>query len=134
VSKILITGGAGFIGLNLKRALPQLNFEIFTIGRNKNEDFIFDLKDSKLKDKIKEILPDIVIHLASGTNIAKADQNKEKEFKDTVQGTKNVMEILLDLKPKPRKVIYLSSQAVYGLPKSLPVSESTQPSPNTILV
>lgn len=132
MNKILITGGAGFIGLNLKRALSQCGFEIFTVGRSKNEDFIFSLTDSKLKSKIKEILPDIVIHLASGTNITRADQDKDKEFKDTVEGTKSVIEILLDLKPKPRKFIYLSSQAVYGLPKSLPVSESIQPSPTTI--
>lgn len=132
MNKILITGGAGFIGLNLKRALSQFGFEIFTVGRSENEDFIFNLTDSKLKSKIKGILPDIVIHLASGTNIARADQDKDKEFKDTVEGTKGVIEILLDLKPKPRKFIYLSSQAVYGSPKSLPVSESIQPSPKTI--
>lgn len=132
MNKILITGGAGFIGLNLKRALSKFGFEIFTVGRNEDEDFVFDLRDSKLKSKIKAILPEVVIHLASGTNIARADQDKEKEFNDTVEGTKSVIGMLLDLKPKPRKVIYLSSQAVYGLPKCLPVSESTKPFPNTV--
>ena len=120
--RVLITGGSGFIGSHLKRYLDD--FEIITIGRSKNEDSEIDLSDSKLEDIVKDFSPDIVCHFASGSNILRAEENKEKEYKDTVLSTKALIQALN--KFKNITVIYLSSQAVYGLPENLPVFE-TQP-------
>ena len=120
--KILITGGSGFIGSHLKKYLDD--FEIITVGRSKNEDYKIDLSDSKLEDIVKDLSPDIVCHFASGSNILRAEENKEQEYKDTVLSTKTLIQALS--KFKNITVIYLSSQAIYGLPENLPVVE-TQP-------
>ena len=133
--KILITGGSGFIGSSVKKYLNELGFEVLTIGRGKKEDFQFDLisglsGEKPLKKIIKDFSPDIVCHFASGSNIVNANKNKEKEFNDTVLSTKYLIEVLKELKLE--KFIYLSSQAVYGLPKTLPVSELHPTNPTTV--
>jgi len=119
--KILITGGSGFISSHLKKSLEKFDFEIITVGRSKNEDYKIDLSDSKLTGLIKDYSPDIVCHFASGSNVLLAEKEKEKEYKDSVLSTKNLINSLQELKKVT--VIYLSSQAVYGMPQELPVAE-----------
>ena len=118
--RILITGGSGFIGSNLKKCLNDS--EIITIGRSKNENYKIDLSDPELEDIVKAFSPDIVCHFASGSNILRAEEDKEKEYKDTVLSTQYLIKALNKLKNVT--VIYLSSQAVYGFLESLPVSET----------
>ncbi len=126
--KVLITGGSGFIGSHLKEHLENSDFEIKSIGRNKNEDFKIDLVDSSLTALIKKLSPEIIGHFASGSNIVLAEKEKEKEYQDTVLATKN----LINSSSKDTTLIYLSSQAVYGLPESLPVSETHSTNPISI--
>lgn len=128
--KVLITGGSGFIGSHLKRYLDNFDFEITTIGRNKNEDYKIDLSNPELADLLKNISPDIVCHFASGSNILRAEESKEKEYKDTVLSTKSLVTTLE--KGKAVTLIYLSSQAIYGLPENLPVAETHSKNPISV--
>ena len=130
--KVLITGGSGFIGSKVKKELFSLGYDVVTIGRNKNEDHIIDLLDNSIKDLILEISPNIVCHLASGTNISRAEENKDKEYKDVVSASQSLISALSNLRIKPEKIIYLSSQAIYGEVETLPVSENYKLSPTTI--
>ena len=126
--RILITGGSGFIGSHLRKHLDD--FEIVTIGRNRGEDYKINLSDSKLEDIIKNCSPEIVCHFASGSNILRAEEDKEKEYKDTVLTTKSLIKALEKL--KNITVVYLSSQAVYGFPENLPVAESHATKPISV--
>ncbi len=129
--RILITGGTGFIGSILREKIKSvLDCEILSIGRGQHEDVRIDLNNN-LEKLFKDFLPDIVFHLASGSNIAIAEENKEKELNDVVHGTENLIKELAKLSAKSQKIIYLSSQAVYGIPKSLPVAESHSVNPIT---
>ena len=129
---ILITGGSGFIGSNVKKKLSELDFKVLTVGRNKNEDFTLDLTEENLKNIVQDFLPEVICHFASGSNIARAAENIDKEYKDTVSSTESLVKTLTKLKSKPVKIIYLSSQAVYGLPNELPVSENHSTKPITV--
>ena len=130
--KILITGGTGFIGSNVKNNLSNYDFSILTVGRSEKEDFKIDLCDPKFKNIVEEFLPDVICHFASGSSIMRANENKEKEFNDSVLSTEALIKNLSYLKSKPEKIIYLSSQAVYGFPEYLPVPESHPTHPSTI--
>lgn len=129
--KILITGGAGFIGSNLKERLKKSDYEILTIGRSNNEDVRLYLSSPGLKSVISKFKPDLVFHLASGSNIVRAEKDKEKEFDDTVTSTNNLIESLSVLS-RDSKLVYLSSQTVYGVPNYLPVDELHPTNPLTI--
>lgn len=126
--RILITGGTGFVGTHLKNSLND--FEVITVGRSKNETFSIDLSAPELGDIVSDFSPDIVFHLASGSNILRAEENKEKEYLDTVLSTQSLIKSLNKLKQV--MVIYLSSQAVYGLPENLPISESHSTKPVSV--
>ena len=127
--KVLITGGAGFIGKFVKRKLKECGFSVLSIGRKVEEDVSINLSDPKLSQVISDFSPSIVCHFASGSNIARAEENKEKEFKDTVASALALISALSKI--KDLKFLYLSSQAVYGFPEKLPVNEKSPPSPVT---
>ena len=127
--KVLITGGAGFIGKFVKQKLKECGFNVLSIGRKKEEDVCIELNDPKLSQLISEFSPSIVCHFASGSNIARAEENKEKEFKNTVTSAGILVSALN--KMKNINFLYLSSQAVYGFAEKLPVSEKCLPFPVT---
>jgi UDP-glucose 4-epimerase len=136
-NRLLITGGSGFIGLNLKKLLDDSDFDICSIGRAPNEDYRIQLgsnieNEALFIEFLNNFKPQIICHLASGSNITRANENKEKEFLDTVASTKSLIGILNKLNTKPDKIIYLSSQAVYGIPQSLPVTEEHIAKPVTV--
>lgn len=128
--RVLITGGAGFIGSNLKERLNEFDYEILTVGRSEREDVRLYLNDPKLKKIVSKFKPNIICHLASGSNIIRADKDREREFNDAVISTNNLIESLtaLDISPK---IIYLSSQTVYGVHQYLPLKESHSTNPLT---
>jgi len=130
-NKALITGSTGFIGSHVKSALELSGYKVFGLGRGSKEDFILDLSSKDLNNTIEEISPSLVFHFASGSNIARANEEKEKEYFDTVTSTENLLNSLKNLPNKP-KIIYLSSQAVYGIPKSLPITEDHKTAPKSI--
>ena len=129
--KVLITGSTGFIGSALRKKLSGLDYEVMGIGREKKEDLKIDLSDPSLTDFVKKISPEIIFHLASGSNIARAEENKDKEYRDTVISTQTLINLLKLNDLSKTFFIYLSSQAVYGPQKIVPVNENQTPNPIT---
>ncbi len=134
--KILITGGAGFLGLHLAKYAEKYNqrkknnqqFEIYlldiaTFERNeypKDSQFInLDIRNKKLIEKLfgKEKF-DYVIHAAAALPLWK----KEDIFLTNVKGTKNILQASLENNTK--RVIFISSTAVYGVTKKHPIEEN----------
>ena len=138
--KILITGGAGFIGRHLVHSLVEKNHHV-TIYENfsnssknnikdllqKNVSLIHgDLTDFPLlQNSLKNF--DFVIHLAAKIDILESISNPEISNKVNVEGTINLLKACV--KNNIENIIAASSAAVYGNSKILPVNEDSIPNP-----
>lgn len=128
--KILITGGAGFIGSNIALNLFNKGYEI-TVLDNLSEQIHGKNAaiPEKLKDKVKFIKGDViiksdwlkaiegqdaVIHLAAETGTGQSMYEIERYSRINILGTSILLDILTNEKHKIKKVIVASSRAVYG--------------------
>ena len=134
--KILITGGAGFIGKHLIKSLLKNEntvtiFDNFSNSDKKSElSLIKGVKIiegdiTKLND-ISNAVKDqqIVIHLAAKISVEESIKNPSETFRINVDGTKNVL--IACKKNNVKKIIVASSAAVYG--ESIPNVKSTEKS------
>ncbi len=130
--KIIITGGAGFIGTSLARLLVK-NHQVTIFDQRKphidNINFLYgDIKNSQeVIESIKNC--DVVIHLAATLGVINTEENPVLTLDTNMGGTKNVLEAcrINDIK----KIIFSSSSEVYGEPLKVPMEESDMPIPMT---
>ncbi len=134
--KILITGGAGFIGSNLADRLVELGHKVSIIdnlsaGNLKNLTKIkkkikfYKLDISKYSVKLKKAFTGIecVYHFAGLADIVPSIKNPDKYFNSNVTGTLNVLKSID--KKSIKKLIYSASASCYGLPKKFPIKENS---------
>ena len=127
--KILITGGAGFIGHHLVARLLDLKHQVFVIDNlsqgsksqliNKTRFYQFDVQNPKLKNLITKIKPDIVYHLAADSRVT---SSRQKTLTNNVIATYNLLNCLKNINLK--HFIFVSSAAVYGQASSFPIPET----------
>ncbi len=124
--KILITGGSGFLGVYLARFLLKKKHEITLFDKasldasdliGKVKFIKGDIRDFKAIEKAVTG-QDFVIHAAAALPI---QVSKELIYSVNVEGTKNVLKI--SLKYHIKRVIYISTTAVYDINQKHPVSE-----------
>ena len=141
--KILITGGAGFIGSSLADRLLENDSEILcldnfnnfynplikenNIGHNLgNKNFTLirgNILDKRFLEGIfSDNNIDIVIHLAAMAGVRPSIDNPLLYEKVNIEGTINLLECMK--KYKVRKMLFASSSSVYGGNKKVPFSES----------
>ncbi len=132
--KVLVTGGAGFIGSHLVDNLLNLNYDVSVIdnlstGHLKNIEhfkdkinFInADLSINKFwPQELKEI--EIVFHLAALADIVPSIENPNEYFNSNVIGTLNLVEACK--KYGVKKLIYSASSSCYGLADQIPTPEN----------
>jgi UDP-glucose 4-epimerase len=122
MKKILITGGAGYIGSHITELLIKKKYEVFIIdnlstGFKKliNKKAIFFKIDLKEKAKIRSLILkysiDSVIHLAALLDVNESQKKPIKYFQNNVIGTKNLLKASLNSKVK--NFIFSSTAAVY---------------------
>lgn len=124
--KVLITGGAGFLGLHLTRYYKKQGHQLTLVDiapyfaheyQGMGKLLKIDARDRAGLDRaIKG--QDIVIHAAAALPLWK----KADIFSTNVQGTENVLRS--SLKHQVKRVVYISSTAVYGVPKKHPIEET----------
>ncbi|MFS0661268.1 GDP-mannose 4,6-dehydratase [Niallia alba] len=140
--KILVTGGAGFIGSHLCDALLENGNEVVNLDnfdsfysrsikeRNvksslKNPSYNLEEGDIRdiafLKEIFKKYQFDLVIHLAALAGVRPSIQNPILYEEVNVKGTMNIMEMCKEFKVS--KLICASSSSVYGNNKVIPFSE-----------
>lgn len=121
--KALITGASGFLGSIISNSLRNLNYQIKTLGRSKENDFSIDLAEENFKLDINEVF-DIVIHVAGKAHFVPKTQNERQAFYNTnFEGTKRLCNLLVSSKTAPKSFIFISSVSVYGVDEGELISE-----------
>jgi len=123
--RYLITGGAGFLGINLIRFLLNKGCEITSLDvaefdyddvKDKIRIVKGDIRDRKTVDQAMEKV-DIVVHTAAALPLYK----KEDIFSTDIDGTRNIVDSAFT--NGVERVIHISSTAVYGIPDHHPLVE-----------
>jgi dTDP-L-rhamnose 4-epimerase len=128
MKKILVTGGAGFIGSHLVDELVKRNYEVIVIDSidkqvhtdgipeyiNLKARYIFeDIRKKKtLEEIVKEV--DYIFHFAAKVGVGQS-QYQIREYVDVnITGTANLLDILVNKKNNVKKLIVASSMSIYG--------------------
>ncbi len=159
--RVLVTGGAGFIGthtvkslinaghspivldnlLGIKQEVISDNLEIplikSNVGNKKNLLETISGTHKDLKNTVHENrFIQAVIHFAALTNVRDSFKNPINYFRNNVQESLNLLEILCDkelnFKRKtsiPIPIVFSSSCSTYGIPKKLPIDENSPQNP-----
>jgi len=130
MKKIIVTGGAGFIGSNLVNFLLKKNYYVINIDKlsyssnpyniknfKKNKNYVFFKTDINNKKKIIKILnkykPEGIFNLAAETHVDRSINDPKSFINSNILGTYNLLESILKYKKKI-KIIHISTDEVYG--------------------
>jgi UDP-glucose 4-epimerase len=130
--KILVTGGAGFIGSHLVDALIQQGHRVVVVdnlstGRLENINpaamfYKVDICSPELERIFEEERPELVNHQAAQTVIQKSMEDPAFDAQQNILGGLNL--ILQCVRFGVKKIVYASSAGIYGEPKYRPLDES----------
>jgi UDP-glucuronate 4-epimerase len=141
-NRLLVTGGAGFIGSHISEALLRRGLQLTVVDNlddfyspaakranleevRKAGSFCFrelDLCDfSGIKEAIASSRPDTVIHLAARAGVRPSIENPQLYERVNVAGTVNLLELARELGVK--RFIFGSSSSVYGVTNRIPFAE-----------
>jgi len=133
MTRVLLTGGAGYIGSHVLKLLGEKRFEILTYddlstgyrwgvlcGQLVEADL---LDEKKLQEVFETFRPEAVIHFAAKVVVPESVSDPLKYYLNNVQGSMNLLKLCVKFKVKG--FIFSSSAAVYGIPEKLPVTEDS---------
>lgn len=137
--RLLITGGAGFIGSHMAENFSNKGWEVvvldnFLTGKRENLSHISgnlkivegDIRDATIVNEVMQGC-DAVIHLAALASVPASFKNPVETYEVNFMGTQNVLEAALQHKVK--RVTFASSSAVYGDTETFPITEENPDNP-----
>lgn len=124
MARVLLTGGAGFLGINLARYLLAKDHDIVSLDiedfaypeRDQINEITGDIRDRALVDRAMDGV-DFVVHCAAALPL----YSTEEIYSTDVDGTRNVIDAAR--KSGVQRFIHISSTAVYGIPEHHPLGE-----------
>ena len=137
--KVLVVGGAGYIGSHVCKLLHKKGYKVYVydnLERGHRSAVKWgpllegDLRDSEsINSAMTSETFDAVMHFAAYAYVGESVEYPDKYFQNNVCGTLNLLHAMKQAGVK--KLIFSSTCAVYGSPKSMPVSEETPIAPDS---
>ena len=135
--RILVTGGAGYIGSHVVKALGEGGYEILVFDNlSTGNDWAVlhgilvkgDLSDKPLLNEvIEDFTPDAVMHFAASIQVEESVREPLKYYRNNTVNTLNLLEVMKENGVKD--FIFSSTAAVYGIPAKIPVDEGAPLNP-----
>ena len=123
--KVLVTGGAGFIGSHLVRRLLAVKHDVTVLdnvstgtwehlpkGKATCTCWEMDIRDKAAREKIEQAKFDVIVHLAAQTMVDVSVKDPEFDASENVMGTVNILEAARHSGVK--RIIFASTAASYG--------------------
>lgn len=131
MTKVLVIGGAGYIGSHVVKELLENGFEavVFDNMSTGQEENLFpeagfikgDILDRPALDKALAQNIDAVVHLAAKKAVGESMENPALYAQNNLTGSINILNAMLENNVK--HIVFSSSAAVYGMPQYLPIDE-----------
>ncbi len=135
--RILVTGGAGYIGSHVVKVLGEAGFKVLTYDNlsTGNRWAVLsgavaegDLADrERIKQVAADFRPDAVMHFAAAIEVGESVSNPLKYFRNNTVNALNLIEVMRELRID--RMIFSSTAAVYGTPEAIPVAEQAPLAP-----
>lgn len=133
--KVAILGAGGFIGQNLARKLSLEGYEVTSfvrelrpgVGTSFGRELVFDFSNLVVFSELLNSF-DTIFHLVSSTNPSKSANGSRVDAQENLLASLDLMEILKG-NSATRLVFVSSGGAVYGVPETVPISESHATNP-----
>lgn len=132
--RVVVTGGAGYIGSHVCKLLVKRGFDVLVIdnlstssGRNCRYGHLIKLdlaEEEKVLAVLKEFAPQIIMHFAAFIVVPESVERPLMYYYNNVGNTLKLLSAMK--KAGIEKFIFSSSAAVYGIPTEIPVSESAE--------
>lgn len=128
--KVLVVGGAGYIGSHMVKILGNLNYSVTTLDDLTSGhrdavvcgDFVQgSIADSALVNNLLSRKFDAVFHFASSIQVAESVQFPDKYYQNNVANTINLLNCMIANNVK--KIIFSSTAATFGEPQYTPIDE-----------
>ena len=131
--RILVTGGAGYIGSHVVKLLGERGYDIIIVDNlsTGHEDLVLygklikeDLSNStKIEEIIEKYHPDVAMHFAAHIRVEESVTDPIKYYSNNTANSIKFLEVLI--KRGVGNFIFSSTAAVYGIPEEMPVVEDT---------
>jgi len=136
--KILVTGGAGYIGSHFVRILMKNNIEVVVLdnlsrGHKESipENVIFENADLLNYEQLERVLKkysfDAIVHFAAFAYVGESVEKPELYYENNVVGSFNLIKATLNA--NINKFVFSSTCSLYGNPKEIPISEKLPTNP-----
>ncbi len=137
--KVLVTGGAGFIGSHLAEALLRGGAQVTVVddlstGRRAYvpraaKFFKLGIQSPKLRELVRRLEPNYICHLAAQRSVVRAQADAAADAEVNIVGSLNLLEAVRAIKLK--KFLFVSTAGVYGEPEQLPTPETAELRPSS---
>ncbi len=128
---VLVTGIHGFTGRYMQAELSSAGYCVVGLGSNPSTDANYqqaDLLDpGSLKQVLRDIQPDLVVHLAAVAFVGHDDANAF--YQVNLLGTRNLLEAITSMGKTPDCILLASSANIYGNASEGLLNETTPPAP-----
>ncbi|MBZ5554800.1 MAG: UDP-glucose 4-epimerase GalE [Acidobacteriia bacterium] len=132
MKKVLVTGGGGYIGSHVVKALLEAGDEVVTfdnLSEGHREAVVGgdlvqgDLSDGPLLQSLfSKYEFDAVMHFAANCRVGESVEDPEKYYKNNVSNLLNLLAVMR--RHRVKRIIFSSTAAVYGDPAATPIAES----------
>lgn len=130
--RVLVVGGAGYIGSHMVKMLLSAGHEVITLDNlsSGHRDAVLggafvkgDLADTACINQVfEQYLPEAVMHFASYIQVGESVRKPDIYYRNNVTNTLNLLDVMLKFEVK--KFIFSSTAAVFGEPDYVPIDEA----------